>query len=307
MRREIVVGSRASRLALLQTELVIRDLKERHPGLDFAVRRVRTEGDRRRRGPLWRIEGVGVFVKELEEALASGQVDLAVHSLKDVPTELGPAFELGAITKRDDPRDVLVSKTGQHLAGLPRGGRIGTGSARRAAQLRAFRRDLEVLPLRGNIDTRLRKAFSDDYDGVILAAAALLRLGWQEHITEYLPAESFLPAVGQGALAVEIRADDQAMREVVSVVDHSPTRQAVAAERAFLRGLGGGCRAPIAALAHVGDGQLVLEGLVATPDGSLVVRATEKGPPGQAQEVGSRLAGKVLEAGGHRCLEVGRA
>ena len=295
--RCIRVGSRGSRLALLQAEHIVRQLKRSHPGLEFAISKIRTTGDRARKAPLAQIGGQGVFTKELEEALLAGDIDLAVHSLKDVPTELSPQFRLAAVGMRADPRDVLISRSGARLAGLPKEASVGTGSLRRAIQLRALRPDIRICPLRGNIDTRLGKVERGELDGVVLAAAALLRLGWEEKIAEYLPIEHCLPAVGQGALAVEVRGEDAKMCELVAVLDHGPTRQSVAAERAFLQGLGGGCQAPIAALGVVADGSLKLEGMVSNTDGSKILWASQEGSPGAAEQVGRMLAHNFLEMG----------
>ncbi len=238
--------------------------------------------------------GEGIFVKELEEALLAGTIDMAVHSLKDVPSLLAPEFALAVVLKREDARDVLVSHTGQRLIQLPLNARVGTGSPRRKAQLSFLRPDLEVFPIRGNVDTRLRKTYSGEVDGVLLAAAALHRLGWVERITEYLPIEAFLPAVGQGALVIEILASDEEKARLVSPLEDEATCQAVAAERAFLSGLGGGCRAPIAAYGRVSQGKLVLKGMFLPFDGARPLWAQETGPASQSEEVGQSLAQKIL-------------
>jgi hydroxymethylbilane synthase len=295
MMRKVVVGSRGSRLALIQTESVVSELKKANPGCEIGVSKVVTQGDRDRRSSFDRMGGVGVFVKELEEALLEARIDLAVHSLKDVPSEIPQGLRLLAVTKRLDPRDVLVAKL--KLKELASGARIGSGSLRRAVQLHQYRPDLEVRSIRGNIDTRLRKVASGEFDGVIVAAAALLRLGWEDRITEYLPLEYFLPAVGQGALVIEARAGDKGTAELVLPINHLPTWQSVTAERAFLRALGGGCRAPIAALGIMDDTSLRLDGMVADVNGARILHASEQGSAMSPEEVGERLAQKILAMG----------
>jgi len=296
VKKKIVIGSRGSRLAMTQAEAVSTELQQSNPGLEFILTTMLTRGDREPRVSLNRMADVGVFVKELEEALLDGTIDLAVHSLKDMPTQIPFGLSLAAVAARLDPRDVLVSKnTG--LAELASGSRIGTGSLRRVVQLLSYRTDLRIQSVRGNVDTRLQKVSSGQLDGVILAAAAMIRLDWQERITEYLPLEHFLPAVGQGALGIEIRSGDEQMAELVSVVSHRPTWCSVVAERAFIRALGGGCRAPIAALGTVDDDTLRLEGMVAGSGGQSMVRGSEEGNMSGPEEVGIRLAQKMLEMG----------
>jgi hydroxymethylbilane synthase len=244
---------------------------------------------------------IGVFVKELEEALLDGHIDLAVHSLKDMPTQIPEGLYLAAVTERNDPRDVLVSGE-KKLAELPSGAKIGTGSLRRAIQLGLCRPDLEVCSIRGNIDTRLRKVVKGEFDGVILAAAALKRLGWEDRISEYLPVKEFLPAVGQGALAVEARCDDGDLAEICANLNHMPTWQSIAAERAFLSALGGGCRAPIAALASVDGDVISVEGMVADAGKKEILRSSEEGSAAAPEETGARLAKKLLSMGADEFL-----
>ena len=296
MKRKITVGSRGSRLALIQAESVMAQIARLHPELEISIRRIVTRGDRSRHAPLDRMEGVGVFVKELEEAMLEGRVDLAVHSLKDVPTQVPEGLCLRAVTERLDPRDVLVSRSGK-LDELAAGSKIGTGSLRRAVQLRAYRPDLEALSIRGNVDTRLRKVAEGDFGGVILAAAALKRLGGEDKITDYLPLEHFLPAVGQGALVIETRLGDDEVAALVSPLNHLPTAQSVTAERAFLRALGGGCRAPIAALGTVNGANLKLEGMVARVSDGKILRATEESSSLSPEELGMKLAQRLLKMG----------
>jgi len=306
MKTKIVVGSRGSKLALIQAESVVAKIKEVNPHLQISISKIVTKGDRNRHTQLDQIDSVGVFVKELEEALLDGRIDLAVHSLKDMPTQIPPGLFLAAVTERFDPREVLVSRAGR-LAELAPGSRIGTGSFRRAVQLTAYRSDLEVGSIRGNVDTRLRKVSCGEFDGVILAAAAMVRLGWEEKITEYLPLEHFLPAVGQGALAIEMRLDNEESANPVFPINHLPTWQSVTAERAFLSALGGGCRAPIAALGTINGTTLKLEGMVVEASGKKILCASEEGSAILAEEVGVRLAQKMLGMGASEFITEARA
>jgi len=294
MSRRIIVGSRGSKLALVQTESVVAKIREMNPDLDITVSKIVTTGDRNRESPIDQM-GTAIFVKELEDALLGERIDIAVHSLKDVPTVLPPGLCLSGVTERLDPRDVLVARVG--LNELAPGSRIGTSSLRRTVQLISYRHDLQACPIRGNVDTRLRKVFSGEFDGVMLAAAALLRLGLESRITEYLPLHHFLPAVGQGALVVEARLSDMDIARVMSSINHIPTWQCVTAERALLRALGGGCRAPIAALGTVSGNRLELEGMVASMSGQKVLCASEEGNAISAEEIGLKLAEKMLGMG----------
>ncbi len=305
MKTNIIVGSRGSQLALIQAESVAAKIRELSPHLEVSVSRVVTRGDRNQRTRLDRIPGIGIFVKELEEALIEGRIDLAVHSLKDMPTQIPPGLCLAAVTERLDPRDILVSGAGK-LAEMPAGSRIGTGSFRRVVQLAAYRPDLKAASIRGNVDTRLRKVSRGEFEGVVLAAAAMIRLGWEDRISEYLPLEYFLPAVGQGALGIEMRLGDEAITRLVSEINHPPTWQSVTAERAFLSALGGGCRAPIAALGTVAGDTLRLEGMVADVSGKRMLRDTEEGSAAHPEEVGVQLAQRMLAMGASEfIIEVG--
>lgn len=299
MRTRVVVGSRGSKLALIQTESVVARIREMNPRLEVSISKITTAGDQDRHTQLDRI-GVAVFVKEMEEALLDGRIDLAVHSFKDVPTEIPQGLRLLAVTDRLDPKDALVSKS--RLDELISGSKIGTGSLRRAIQLNRYRPDLEVCSIRGNVDTRLRKFYSGEVDGVIIAAAAMFRLGWEDKITEYLPLEHFLPAVGQGALVIEARSDDKEMAELIYPMNHLPTWQCTTAERAFLRALGGGCRAPIAALGTVSNTGLKLEGMIASISSKEMLHASEEGNAMSPDEVGTRLAQRMLTMGASKFI-----
>ena len=302
MRRTLVVGSRGSRLALVQAESVVSALTGATPGLSVSLTPISTTGDRDRRPFRERWEGDGIFVKELEQALLNGTIDVAVHSLKDLPTEVPEGLCLAAVPLRADPRDVLVSR-GKRLDELHSGSRIGTGSPRRTAQLRACRPDLNVVALRGNVDTRLKKVGSGELDAVVLAAAGLIRLGCEDRIVEYLSTEQFLPAVGQGALAIETRCDDPETRDIVSSLDHDPSRASVLAERMFLREMGGGCTVPIGALGTVAGDALRVEGFVASPQGDSVLRAHVQGTVAAPSEAGMILARKLLDMGASELLK----
>lgn len=293
------IASRGSELALWQANAVRDALAAAHPEVRIEIEVIRTTGDRILDVPLARIGDRGLFTKEIDSALLEGRADLAVHSLKDVPTRVPDGLTLAAVSQREDPRDVLLLRPGLEggLADLPEGARIGTSSLRRRSQLRALRPDLQVLDLRGNLNTRLAKLDAGDYEGILLAAAGVLRLGWRERISEWLPVESWLPAVGQGALGIVARKDDERVRELLLPLHHPETTAAVTAERAFLNSLEGGCQVPIAALGRREGAEVVLEGLVADLDGRVVLRDEARGPATEADGVGRSLA-RALEARG---------
>jgi hydroxymethylbilane synthase len=300
--RTIIVGTRGSALAQWQTNFVIRALKQHAPDLSIETRIIKTEGDKDQVRPLADIGGLGVFTKALEDALLAHEIDIAVHSLKDLPTDLVPGLTIAAVPEREDPRDCIVSRHEVGLTSLPQGARVGTASARRTAQVLALRPDLNIVPLRGNVDTRLRKAASIEYDAIVLAAAGITRLGRAAEITEYLPLEQVLPDPGQGALAVEVRTDYTELAELVGKLDHAPTRAGVTAERACLRALGGGCRMPIGAFANVRDDQMDLQGVVASTDGQQIVRGGVTGRTADAEKLGTRLAVRLLIDGAGQIL-----
>lgn len=300
--RELVIGTRGSKLALWQAEWVQARLRQLEPGLSVSLKRIKTTGDKILDTPLATIGGKGLFIKEIEDALLHGEIDLAVHSMKDVPTYLPEGLEILAIPEREDPRDVLISRGGVPLSRLEAGARIGTSSLRRQAQLLHVRPDLDIRILRGNVDTRLRKLDAGEYDGIILAAAGLRRLGWSDRVTEVLPAEVCLPAIGQGAIGLEARADDRFVRDVTTRLDHRPTRMAVTAERALLERLEGGCQVPIAAHATISGETLTMSALVAGVNGRRLVRDSIQGSVSEAQRLGVRLAERLLERGAAEIL-----
>jgi hydroxymethylbilane synthase len=299
--RTFTIGTRGSRLALRQAELVGQALVQAHPTRKFQIGTVETAGDKQPDVP-FRALGQGVFVKELEVALLRGQIDIAVHSLKDMPTQLADGVIIAAVTAREDVRDAFVSRNGFPLNGLSPGSLVGTGSVRRASQIRAFRPDIDVVEIRGNVDTRLRKVTDGEVDGVVLAMAGLSRLGWLRRATEVLSVDVMLPAVGQGALAIEVRSDDIEVIDVVSAVDDVVTHQATFAERAFLRRFGGGCSVPIAALGTVEEERLRLTGLVADPMGRRLLRDSLEGNKDDAEAIGVKLAETLLNQGAGQIL-----
>lgn len=301
--REVRIGTRGSVLAVVQAERVAAEVRRRYSELAPVLVKIKTSGDKFAQIPLSRVGGKGLFIKEIEEALQAEQVDLAVHSMKDVPTEIAAGLTIAAILEREDPSDALISRRGIKLDALPAGARIGTSSLRRQAQLLRYRPDLTVIPLRGNLDTRLGKLGSEGLDAVVVATAGVYRLGRQEEITEILPAEISLPAVGQGALGLEIRATDQKMHDLVGPMSHRPSVLTIGAERAFLTRLGGGCQVPIAAHAELNGDQLRLKALVAAPDGTVMVRGERGGPSTLAESIGVGLAEDLLRRGADRILQ----
>jgi len=292
------IGSRGSQLALWQANHVAGLL--RADGHTVEIEVIKTTGDKIQDVSLAKVGTKGMFTKEIEEALAEKRVDLAVHSLKDVPTELQPQFALAAILRREDPRDAFLSVQFHRIEDLPQGARVGTSSLRRQCQIKAMRPDLEILPLRGNVDTRLRKLQQGEYAAIILAAAGVGRLGLGKHVRDTMEPETMCPAVGQGALAIETRADDEQTHRLVRTLDHAGTRAAVECERALLGGMGGGCQVPVGALAvREGDG-LRLRAMVGRPDGSEVLREEAQGA--DPQRLGRETAEKLLRRGGERIL-----
>jgi len=299
----IRIATRQSKLALWQAEHVASLLRREHSDLAVELLPMSTRGDAIQDRSLAAIGGKGLFIKELESAIGQGRADIAVHSMKDVPAEMPEGMMIGAILVRADPRDVLVSVAHASIDSLPAGSTVGTSSLRRQAQLLASRPDLRIEPMRGNVDTRLRKLDEGRYAAIVLASAGLARLGWEGRITQYLPDSLCLPAVGQGAIGVECRTGDTSILSRLAALEHAPTRVAVNAERAFSHRLGASCQSPIAALAHMQAGQLLLSGLVAEPDGTRVWRGAVSGAPGDAQVLGRQLAERLLGQGAQALLE----
>jgi len=301
--KELRIGTRGSQLALYQANWVREKLVQTHPNLKVTLVTIKTTGDKIQDAPLAKIGGKGVFVKEIEEALIQRRVDLAVHSIKDVPTELPKELHLSAITTREDPRDVFISKDGKNLRELQQGAKIGTGSLRRQAQLLHFRGDLELIPLRGNLDTRLKKLEKMNMDGIVLAMAGVKRLGFESRITEIIPTEISLPAIGQGALGIETRKGDKEVEERIHFLNDPPSAIAVSAERAFLKKLEGGCQVPIAAFARIIDSTIHIDGLVGTIDGKRLIKHHLEGPIDQGVLLGTELAEILLGKGAKEILE----
>lgn len=341
-KKKIIIATRGSKLALWQAEFVQAELKKRNPGLQVELNKIKTTGDKILDVPLAKVGGKGLFVKEIEEALLSRKADLAVHSMKDVPTEFPQGLHLAVICEREDPRDAFISHV-PHFVELPKGARVGTSSLRRSSQLLNIRPDLLIHSLRGNVETRLRKLDEGQFEAVILAAAGVKRLGLHHRITEVLPFETSLPAIGQGAVGIECRIEDQFIHTLISPLDHRETSVCVKAERAFLKRLEGGCQVPIAAYARIergakGEGQraegrerkyqspphnpslskgeggaglrtqnfelLVMDGLVGSIDGSTLVRGHIEGRPEEAEHMGTVLAEDVLSRGAKEILDV---
>jgi len=293
------IGSRGSQLALWQANYVAGLLRSR--GLQVEIETIRTTGDKIMEVSLAKVGTKGMFTKEIEEALADRRVDLAVHSLKDLPTDLPKGFKIAAVLKREDARDVLVSPRFARLADLPQGARVGTSSLRREAQLRAMRRDLKVEPLRGNVDTRLRKLEAGEFDAIVLAAAGVRRLGREDVVREFLAVEQMCPAAGQGALAVEVREGDQPMMQAIGFLDNAASRSTTECERALLRTLGGGCQVPIGAYAELSGEALQLRAVVASPDGSNVIRESLRGS--NPDSLGLAVGEALLRQGAQKILD----
>ena len=300
--RRVVIATRESALALWQARHVQSRLKDLHPDLDVQILGMTTEGDRKLDTSLAKIGGKGLFVKELEDAIARGDADIAVHSMKDVPMDLIPGHVIAAIPERADARDAFVSNRYAELAALPAGARVGTSSLRRESQLRSTRSDLRIEPLRGNVPTRLRKLDEGQYDAILLAAAGLKRLGLAERITAFLPTEASLPAAGQGALGIECRAERVDLLELLAPLNDEPTALAVRAERVVARTLAGSCNVPLAAYAEVSGARIKLRGYVGSPDGTRAARAAVEGPLTESQALGLALVARLRDDGAEEIL-----
>ena len=302
-RSTLIIGTRGSQLALWQAEWVQRQLKQIAPDLSVVLKRIQTSGDKIQDVPLAKVGGKGLFVKEIEEALLRKDIDLAVHSMKDLPAVLPAGLLIICVPEREDPRDALLAGDKKKLDALPLGARVGTSSLRRQAQLLHVRPDLQIKMLRGNVDTRLRKLQENHFDAIVLAVSGLKRLGWDEHITECLPVDVSLPAIGQGALGIEGREDDGFVRNLVSRFEHQQTRVTVTAERALLKRLEGGCQVPIAGHGVLQGEKLTLDGLVISLDGKRYVRYSLSGSMSEAESIGRNVAEGLLDRGAQPILQ----
>jgi len=301
--REFRIGTRESRLAMWQAQWVADRIKQLRPGLAVSLVGIRTKGDNILDAALAKIGDKGLFTKELELAMINGEIDMAVHSMKDLPTQIPAGLALGAVCRREYPGDVLVSRRGLGLKDLPPGAVLGTSSLRRIAQMKRFRPDFKIVDMRGNLNTRLRKLSEQELDALVLAYAGLVRLGFKDRITQIIPFEIDLPAVGQGSVGVEARAGDREVLDLLSGLDHGPSRSAIAAERALLKKLEGGCQIPVGALALVDGDEIVLEAMVAGLDGSEMVRMSLTGPAGDPEGLGERLAQAMIGRGAGEILK----
>jgi len=297
MKNHIKIGTRGSALALWQAEWVKSELEKKYPEVAVSLVKIKTTGDKILDVPLAKVGGKGLFVKEIEEALFAEEIDLAVHSMKDVPTVLPEGLHLGAITRREDPRDALLSQNRMQFHDLPKGAKVGTSSLRRQAQLMHARPDLQIHQLRGNVDTRIRRLREGHFDAIVLAAAGVKRLGFAADVAEYLSTEISLPAIGQGALGIECRMRDGQLNELLSFFNDPDSRACISGERALLRRLEGGCQVPIACYAHMQNENVHLAGLVASVDGSRVVKGSLIGDPVRVEQLGTMLAENLLSRG----------
>jgi hydroxymethylbilane synthase len=311
-KNRIIIATRGSKLALWQAEWIKSQIKTILPDTEVELNKIKTTGDKILDVPLAQVGGKGLFVKEIEEAMLRGEADLAVHSMKDVPTDLPEGLHLSAITKREDPRDAFITALSDQqsavsqkitkIEDLTEGAHVGTSSLRRMCQLLNKRPDLKITQLRGNVDTRLRKLDEGEFDAIILATAGVKRLGHEDRITEKIPAEISLPAIGQGAVGIECRTDDAFINDLLSKLNHEETWICVTAERAFLKKLEGGCQVPIAAYARLKDGKLFMEGLVGSLDGKTLIKQSIEGSPEEAELLGTTLAEKLLSQGAGEIL-----
>jgi hydroxymethylbilane synthase len=297
LRKQIRIGTRASALALWQAEWVKSELEKRYPGMTVSLTKIKTTGDKILDVPLAKVGGKGLFVKEIEEAMLENEIDIAVHSMKDVPTFFPDGLHLSCITKREDARDALLSRNNVAFKDLPKGANVGTSSLRRQAQLMSLRPDFVIHQLRGNVGTRLQKLKEGKFDAIILAAAGVKRLGLESNVSEYLSPEISLPAIGQGALGIECRVDDRELNDMIAFFNHTDSRTCVTGERALLRRLEGGCQVPIACYGQVENGKLTLIGLVGSVDGKCIVKDSIEGDPDKAEKLGVVLAEKLLSRG----------
>jgi hydroxymethylbilane synthase len=300
---KLIIGSRGSGLALWQANWIKSQLEELHSGLEVDITIIKTSGDKIQDVPLTKIGGKGLFVKEIEEALLRRDVDIAVHSMKDVPMQLPYELEISVVTERENPFDALISRDNIQLDDLPKNAKVGTGSLRRSSQLLKYRPDLKIVPLRGNIDTRIKKLDSEGLDAIILAAAGLRRMGWGDKIAQVIPAEIILPAMGQGTVGIETRKHDPNVLEAIMALDHEETHLALDAERAFVDVLEGGCQVPIGAYATLDKERISLSGLVASLDGKTIYQAIKQRPLAEAKQLGQELGKEILAMGADKILK----
>lgn len=286
-----------------QTNIIVRLITSRMPGIEIQVRIIKTKGDIMQDISLVKIGGKGVFVKEIEEALLNNEIDMAVHSMKDVPSELPEGLIIAATPPREDPRDVLISRHHRKLENMPQGARIGTGSLRRGIQVGRLLPDIEIVPLRGNLDTRIKKIETDNLEGIIVAAAGMRRMGWQKKVSQFIPVEVMVPSAGQGVLAIELRSGDKDSYEIVSFLNDPKTWLEVHAERAFLKKMGGGCQLPMAAYARKEGLMMTVSGLLASLDGRTFISETIRGPVEEFANLGTKLAEGILQKGGQAVLD----
>ncbi|WP_353685155.1 hydroxymethylbilane synthase [Thermodesulfovibrio sp. 3907-1M] len=308
-RNKLIIGTRGSKLAVWQANWVKEKLENLYPDLKIEIEKIKTTGDKILDAPLAKIGGKGLFVKEIEEALLSGRVDIAVHSMKDVPVEIPEGLHISAICEREDPKDAFISIDGKSLKELEVGATVGTSSLRRAVQLKALRSDLNIASLRGNVDTRLRKLKEGKFHAIILAMAGLKRMGFEHLVTESLSEDLMIPAIGQGAIGIETRIDDDFVNEIIKPLNHEETAICVIAERAFLSVVGGGCQVPLACHAKIihddGTKFIKIAGMIGDPEGKIpIIRGFREGSISQAQNLGVELAKELLERGGSRILEI---
>ncbi len=300
---KLTIGTRGSPLALWQAHWIKSQLESIHGDLTVDLVKIKTSGDKIQDVPLAKVGGKGLFTKEIEESMLRFETDIAVHSMKDVPVQFPPSLTLSVVTEREDPRDVLVSRNGLKLDDLPKGAKVGTGSFRRTTQLLHYRSDLEVVPMRGNLETRLKKLESEGLDAIILAAAGLIRLGMADRITEFIEPDIMLPGGGQGAVGIESRKEDLPIMNRIFPLDHEESHQALEAERGFLTRLEGGCQVPIGVYATIEGETLHLRGLVGSLDGKQILKAERKGSVEDPEDIGFQLAGEILEMGADKILK----
>jgi hydroxymethylbilane synthase len=301
--KKIKIGTRGSKLALWQANWVKERIENNFKDIECEIISIKTTGDKFFDMRLFEQSDKGFFTKEIEEALIKQEIDIAVHSLKDLPTEIPPELEIGAVTKREIPNDILISKKKKTLKDLPIGAKIGTSSLRRKCQLLNFRDDLTIIDLRGNLDTRIRKLNMTDLDGIVIAYAGVKRLGFEDLISEIISFEIMLPAIGQGALGIEIRKGDKEIYDIVKNLNHKESFQAISAERSFLRRIHGGCRIPIGAYAYINNNTLTLEGMISNLDGTKIIRKKIQGKSIEAELIGIKLAEEILNSGGKEILQ----